>query len=307
MNATKKPLLSSKLRAQLEIQSMVIPGILFLVVFAYVPMYGMTMAFREYNMFSGLDGAAWVGFKYFSEFFSDPNFFNVMRNTLGLNILGLLISFPAPIILALLICELRNKVFKKTVQTASYLPHFLSWVIFGGIAMEMLSPTGIISNTLQSLGLTQEPINFMAKGEAFYGIYITLNTIKGIGFSSILFIAAITGVDQEMYEAATIDGANRFQKMIHLTIPAIMGTIVIMLIFQISAILNTGFEQFLVLQNGLNLKWSETIDTYVYKVGMQQSRFSYAAAVGVFKSIVSVILLVGSNYVSKKITDKGLF
>lgn len=294
-------------KSQIELQSMVLPGVLFLLVFSYAPMYGMTMAFKDYNIFGGIQDAPWVGFKYFIEFFTDPNFWDVMRNTLCLNVLGLVFSFPVPILLAILICELKGKRFKKLVQTSSYLPHFLSWVIFGGIAVEMLSPSGILSHTVQLLGLSAEPVNYMAKGEYFYAIYIVISTVKSMGFSSILYIAAISGVDQEMLEAATIDGANRVQKIVKLILPSIMGTIVIMLIFSISSILNTGVEQLLVLQNGLNQQWSETIDTYVYKVGLQQSRYSYAAAVGVFKSVVSVILLVGANALSKKITEKGLF
>lgn len=296
----------SKLRAQLEIQSMVWPAVILLFIFSYLPMYGIQMAFQNYSIFNTGD-VEWVGFKYFIEFFNDIYFTRVMKNTLMLNILGLFISFPMPIVLAILICELKNKHFKKIVQTASYLPHFLSWVIFGGIAIEMLSSTGLISYMAQTLGLSDVGINFMAKSELFYGIYITLSTIKGMGFSSILFIAAITGIDQEMFEAATIDGANRFQKTIYLTIPSILGTIVIMLIFRISDILNTGFEQFFVLQNDLNVSTSETIDTYVYKIGLEQSRFAYAAAIGVFKSVISVILLVSANFISKKITSKGLF
>lgn len=294
-------------RNQLELQSMVLPGVIFLFVFSYLPMYGLTMAFREFNIFTGLKGQPWVGFTYFKEFFGDPNFLNVMRNTLGLNLLNLLFGFPAPILLAILITELRSPGFKKVAQTVSYLPHFLSWVIFGGIIIEMLSSNGVISFVGQALGILNEPVNFMAKGEYFYGIYVVVNIIKSVGFSSIIYIAAISGIDQEMFEAARIDGVTRFQKAVYLIIPSILGTMVVLLIFQISSILNTGIEQLLILQNGLNLPWSETIDTYVYKVGLQQSRFSYAAAVGAFKSVVSVLLLVLANFLSKKITDQGLF
>jgi putative aldouronate transport system permease protein len=303
----KKEHISFKTRTQIEMQSMVWPGLIFLFIFAYIPMYGITIAFREYNIFTGLKGSPWVGLKYFREFFSDPNFFNVMRNTLVLNIAGLIVGFPAPIILAILICELKNSRFKKIAQTISYLPHFLSWVIFGGIAIEMLSPNGIISHFLFVCGAQKEPVNFMAKSNLFPVVYVILTTLKDIGFSSILYIAAISGIDQEMFEAAEIDGASRAQQIWYLTLPAILGTIVIMLIFSLSAILNTGVEQFLVLQNGINLSWSETIDTYVYKVGLQQARYSYAGAVGFFKSVVSVIMLAMANKISNKLTGKGLF
>ena len=171
----------------------------------------------------------------------------------------------------------------------------------------MLLPTGVVSSVLCKIGILQEPVNFMAKGEYFYIIYTIVSIIKGVGFGSILYVAAITGIDQELYEAATVDGCGRFQKMWYITLPCITGTIVIMLIFQISSILNTGYEQIILLQNPLNLAFSETLDTYVYKIGIAQSRYSYAAAVGLLKSVLSVILLVGANKLSKKLVGRGLF
>lgn len=292
---------------QFQIQSMIWPGLILCFVFSYIPMYGIIIAFKEFNIFSTITGAEWAGLKYFREFLTDPALPNVVRNTLMLNGLALLFSFPAPIILALCINEIRNLKFKKTVQTISYLPHFLSWVIFGGIIMEMLMPNGVISSTLYQFGIISEPINFMAKGEYFYAIYTIVSIIKSVGFGSILYVAAIAGVDQEMYEAATVDGCSRFQKMFYITLPSITGTIVIMLIFQISSILNTGYEQIILLQNSLNLAFSETLDTYVYKVGIAQSRYSYAAAVGLLKSVMSVTLMVVANKTSKKLLDRGLF
>lgn len=281
-------------------------GIVFLAVFAYAPMYGISIAFFDYNILSGMKNAPFVGAKYFSQFFTDPNLYNILRNTFMLNILALIIGFPAPIILALMITELRSTAFKRISQTVSYLPHFLSWVIFGGLVLETVSTTGLINAILIKLGAAK-PINFIGVGEYFYGIFTIASIIKNVGFSSILFVAAISGVDTDMYEAAMIDGCTRFQRIWFITIPAIMGTIVIMLIFQISSVLNTGIEQLLVLQNALNLKYSQTLDTYTYKIGMEQMRFSYSTAVGLLKSLVSVVLLVGSNTLSRKLTDKGLF
>ena len=292
---------------QFQIQTMIWPGLILCFVFSYIPMYGIIIAFKDFNILSTVTGAEWVGLKYFREFLTDPALSNVVRNTLVLNGLALLFSFPAPIILALCINEIRNLKFKKTVQTISYLPHFLSWVIFGGIIMEMLMPNGVISVALYRLGIIPEPINFMAKGEYFYAIYTIISIVKSVGFGSILYVAAIAGVDQEMYEAATVDGCGRFQKMFYITLPSITGTIVIMLIFQISSILNTGYEQIILLQNSLNLSFSETLDTYVYKVGIAQSRYSYAAAVGLLKSVMSVALMVIANKTSKKLLDRGLF
>ncbi len=294
-------------KEQLEIQSMMLPALILLFIFSFIPMYGIIIAFKEYgisSMSSGFLGGKFIGLKYFKEFFTDPLLKNTVVNTLIINLLGLIIAFPAPIILALFLNEIKNVRFKKVAQTISYLPHFLSWVIFGGIIMDMLSPGGIISSVSMALGSSD---NLMAQGKYFYFIYTTSALIKSVGFGSILYVAAITGIDQELYEAATVDGCNRFQKMLYITIPCIAGTIVIMLIFQITAILNTGYEQIILFQNPLNIKWAETIDTYVYKIGISQSRFSYSTAVGLIKSILSIILLLFANFTSKKLVDRGLF
>lgn len=292
---------------QFQMQSMIWPGLLLCLIFSYVPMYGIIIAFKDFNILSTVTGAPWVGLKYFKEFFNDPALWNVLRNTLVLNGLALLFSFPAPIILALFLNEIKNVRFKKAVQTITYLPHFLSWVIFGGIVIEMLMPSGVVSTVLYKLGIIPEPVNFMAKGQYFYAIYTVISVIKTVGFGSILYVAAIAGVDQELYEAAIVDGCGRFQKMWYITIPSITGTIVIMLIFQISSILNTGYEQIILLQNSLNLAFSETLDTYVYKIGIAQTRYSYAAAVGLLKSVLSVALMLTANHTSKKLLDRGLF
>lgn len=309
MNELKKKGNLSRLLGsdQFQLQSLVWPGLIFCFVFSYIPMYGIIIAFKNYTIGSTIGSAPWVGLRFFKEFLHDPSLANVLRNTLILNGMALLFSFPAPILLALFINEIKNLKFKKVVQTISYLPHFLSWVIFGGIVIEMLLPTGVVSSVLCAIGILEEPINFMAKGEYFYIIYTIISIIKGVGFGSILYVAAITGIDQELYEAATVDGCGRFQKMWYITLPCITGTIVIMLIFQISSILNTGYEQIILLQNPLNLAFSETLDTYVYKIGIAQSRYSYAAAVGLLKSVLSVILLVGANKLSKKLAGRGLF
>lgn len=287
---------------------MIWPGIIFLFIFAYIPMYGILIAFKEYNMFLGINASPWVGLKHFQEFFVDPNFLSVLRNTLAINGLGLLIGFPAPIIFALLLNEITSNKFKRVVQTISYLPHFVSWVVFGGLIITILSPSnGIINFILLSTGIISEPISFLTNPNNFWGILVTGEIVKGLGWGAIIYIAAISGVDQEMYEAAKIDGAGRIQKMWYITLPSILGTVVIMFIFAVSAILNTGFEQILVLQNPLNLTTSETIDTYVYKTGLRQMRYSYSTAVGLAKSIVAIVLLFTANYLSKKITDRGLF
>jgi putative aldouronate transport system permease protein len=298
----------SRWKSQFALQSMVWPGLLLLLVFSYIPMYGILIAFKDYDLFLGIVDSPWAGMVHFREFITDANFMNVLRNTLAINVLVLIFGFPAPILFALFLNELTGMRFKRFVQTVSYLPHFVSWVVFGGLIMTVLSPSnGILNLLLQKLHLIQEPINFMGKLELFWFIMVGAEMLKGIGWGAIIYIAAIAGVDQELYEAAKIDGAGRFQRMWYITVPSIMGTIVIMLIFAVSSILNTGLEQILVMQNPLNLEVSETIDTYVYKVGLQQMRYSYSTAVGLAKSVVALILLFGANYLSRKISENSLF
>ena len=300
---------NDKLKHQLEIQSMVLPGVIFLILFAYLPMIGVVTAFIDYNPVKGYLGSEFVGLKYFKELFSDWAFPMILKNTLGINLIGLAISFPTTIIFALMLNEIQNPLFKKTVQTVSYLPHFVSWVIFGGIIIQLLSPgtDGVINKLLLSIGLIKEPINFLGEEKLFWPILIAASLIKGIGWSAIIYIAAIAGINTELYEAATIDGAGRLQKTWYITLPGIAGTIIVMLIFEISGILNSGMDALLVLQNDLNYYASETIDFYVYHVGIGNFRYSYATAIGLLKSIVGLILLLTANFASKKLTDRGLF
>lgn len=296
-----------KIREQLVLQSMIWPALLVLIVFAYVPMYGVIIAFKDFSITKGIGASPWVGLKHFKAFMADPNLWNVMRNTLVLNVLGTLICFPAPILLSVLINEMRAGKFKKAAQTVSYLPNFLSWVIFAGLILEMLRPGGIFSDVCMKLGISHKPINFMAHGSWFYMIFVLSSLVKGLGYGSIIYVAALTGVDEEIYEAARMDGCTRLQKIWYIALPSIRGTIAVMLILQIASILNTGIEQVFMFQNGINLQFSETLDTYVYKVGIAQGRMSYSAAVGLLKSVISVLLLVIANTTSKKITDRGLF
>lgn len=300
---------NEKLKHQMEIQSMVLPGVIFLIIFAYLPMIGVVTAFIDYDPVKGYLGSEFVGLKYFEELFSDWAFPMILKNTLGINLIGLAISFPTTIIFALMLNEIRSPLFKKTVQTVSYLPHFVSWVIFGGIIIQLLSPgtDGVINNFLMKIGLIDQPINFLGEEKLFWPILICASLIKGLGWSAIVYIAAIAGINPEHYEAATIDGAGRLQRMWYITLPGIAGTIIIMLIFEISGILNSGMDALLVLQNDLNYYASETIDFYVYHVGIGNFRYSYATAIGLLKSIVGLILLLTANFASKKLTDRGLF
>lgn len=305
---TKKKKRSVSWKNQLEIQSMVLPGIIFLFVFAYIPMLFSVIAFQDYNIVGGIMESQWVGLKHFKNLFTDTSFLNVMKNTFGINLLGLAIGFPMPILLALLLNELTNDKFKKVVQTATYIPYFFSWAVYGGIVLNFLSPSvGILNAILLKTGLIQEANNFIGNPDYFWMITALSGLLKGMGYSSIIYIAAIAGVDTSLYEAARVDGANRFKVIWYITLPCISGTIVIMFIFAIAGILNTGIEQIMILQNVMNLSASETLDTYVYKIGLEQMNFSYATAVGLFKSVVAVTLLGIANYTSRRLTDKGLF
>lgn len=309
MKRTKDKQINGKLKHQLEIQSMVLPGVIFLIIFAYIPMIGVVTAFIDYDPVKGYFASEFVGLKYFEELFSDWAFPMILKNTLGINLISLAVSFPTTIIFALMLNEIWNPLFKRTVQTVSYLPHFVSWVIFGGIIIQLLSPgtDGVINNLLLQLGIIDAPINFLGEEKLFWPILIFASLIKGLGWSAIVYIAAIAGINPEHYEAATIDGAGRLQRIWYITLPGIAGTIIIMLIFEISGILNSGMDALLVLQNDMNYFASETIDMYVYHVGIGNSRYSYATAIGLLKSIVGLILLLTANFASKKLTDRGLF
>jgi len=303
----KKPKRIKIDKKQLEAQSMVWPGLIFLLIFSYIPMYGLIIAFKDFNLIDGYFGSPWVGLEFFKEFLSYPRFLQVLRNSLAINIMQLFFSFPVPIVFALLLNEIKNIGFKRVVQTVSYLPHFVSWVIFGGLVTVILDPRGIINFILTSLKVIDVPVLFLGKPEYFWTIVVFAGVAKGFGWGSIIYLAAISGVDQSLYDAATVDGAGRFMKMWHVTLPSIKGTIVILLIFNISGIVKTGFDQVWMLHNVLNQSTSETIEVYVYKMGLVNMRYSFATAVGLSQSVVSIILLMLSNAFSRKISGESLY
>jgi putative aldouronate transport system permease protein len=296
---------------QLDLQSMILPGVIAMIIFNFLPLYGLTIAFKNYRVTMGVEGfwtAPWVGLEHFKDFFTSQYFGRVVGNTLGINVLGLAIRFPLTIIFALFLNEVYNRGFQRFVQTISYLPHFISWVIFGGIIMNLLSiEGGVVNNFLMWLGVTREPIFFMGEPKFFWFLAVFTGMLKEIGWNAILYLAAMAGIDPQLYEAAIVDGAGRFKRMWYITLPSIAGTVVILLIFAISGIFNSSFDQIWVLQNSLNVSRSEVIVTYVYKVGLTQMRFSYATAVGLLQSVLAVLMLVGANFISKRITDRGLF
>ena len=297
-----------RLWRQWGLQLMVIPGILWMLIFNYLPMGGIMMAFKNFRLsYKSIFQGAWLGFDNFSEFFRDDYFTVTMVNTLGISVLRLLIGFPLPILFALLLNELRNMRFKKIVQTVSYLPHFLSWVVLGGIMITWLSKSGVINDVLVGLHVLKEPVSFLGKPSYFWGLALISDTWKELGWSAIIYLAAIASVDQEMYEAATVDGASRFKKMWYITLPAIKGTVMILFILAVSGVLNSNFDQMLILKNALNAERATVLDIYVYEMGMGKGRFGYATAIGLFKSVIGTILLLSANAFSRRVQGRSLF
>lgn len=288
---------------QLDLQLMVLPAMILILIFSYLPMYGVLMAFQDYDIFKGFLHSPWVGLKHFQTFFEAPEFWTVMRNTFVISVLRLLIGFPAPILLALILNEVIHLRFKRIIQTVSYLPHFLSWVIVSGFVASMLATdNGSLNMLLQKLHLIVEPVNFLSIPGYFWAILIGTGVWKEIGFSAIVYLAAIAGINPEIYEAASMDGANRLKKMWYITLPGISGVITIFMILAVGDILSAGFEDILLLaKNPVLQDVSDVIDTYVYRVGIRNSLFSYAAAVGLFKSGISVILLTAANRMARKL------
>lgn len=278
-----------------------------MILFHYIPMYGIILAFKQYIGIGDIAKAPWAGWEHFRAIFEDELLLQVIKNTLGISLLKLIIGFPIPIIFALFLNELRSLKFNRIVQTISYLPHFLSWVILGGILTAWLSDVGIVNDVLMGLGFIKEPIFYLAEPGYFWTIVISSDIWKEFGWSAIIYIAAIASISPELYEAATIDGAGRFQRMWYVTLPCIKGTISILFILAISGILNSNFDQILVLKNQLNESASSVIDIYVYEVGIKSGRFSYSTAVGLVKSIIAFILLLLANSVTKRMNQSSLF
>ncbi len=299
-------------KRQQTLQLMVLPWIIFIVIFSYVPMYGLLMAFQDYRLADIPGFSAWVGLKHFNMLFQNTEFIHVIENTLGISLLKLLICFPAPIILALLLNEVKSMAFKRTVQTVSYLPHFVSWVVVAGLTLDILNPSGgILNQILLQLHIISKPILFIGEPKYFWNIVISTDLWKEIGWNAIIYIAAIASIDPELYQAAEVDGAGRFSKMWHITLPSIRPTIIILLILAISNLLNAGFEQILLLTNNMTntmvRSTADVIDTYVYRVGIQQMRYSYATAAGLFRSVVSIVLLTLANLTARKTTEESLW
>ena len=283
-----------------------LPGISFFIVFKYFPMYGVVIAFENYSPFKGIMRSEWVGFEHFNRFFANPNFLQLLRNTMAINFMKLFLFFPLPILLAILLNELRSDKYKRLIQTVIYLPHFLSWVLICGLTYLLFATgDGFVNKMLAELGAGKWVILTNPK---LFWIMITSQTIwKEAGWGTIIFLAAIAGVNTQLYEAATIDGAGRLRRMWHITLPAIRTVIVILLILRIGEIMDVGFEQVFLMYNGAVSEVADVFDTYVYRVGVQQGQFSFTAAVGLFKSIVGLALVLFSNWLAKRFGEEGVY
>lgn len=289
-----------------DLYCMLAPMLLLLFFFAYKPLTSMVIAFKDYSPFKGVWESEWVGFEYFIEFFSGKFAWRTIRNTLVISGSMLLFSFPAPIILALLLNELRSNKFRKLVQTVSYIPHFISMVVVCSMVTNFLSPTsGVVNSILRFFGA--EPVYFLSKPELFVPIYVLVNIWMTIGYGSIVYIAALTGISEDLYEAARVDGAGKWQQMLHVTLPGLVPTIMVMLLVQLGNILNVGYEMIILLYSPGIYETADIINTYVYRAGIQEGRYDYATAIGLLNSFVSFILVIGANKLSKKLTETGLW
>ncbi len=305
-NIHKKKLITKKSFKEFDLYLMLLPMVLFYLIFAYKPMINLTMAFKDYSPWLGIWDSEWVGFEHFIEFFESPFANRTIRNTLIISISSLLFTFPAPIILALLLNEIFNKKFKKIVQSVTYIPHFISTVVVCGMITNFLSPSsGIVNTIIEFFG--GESIYFLAETKYFVPIYIFMNIWRNTGYSSVVYIAALTSISEELYEAARVDGASRWKQFVHVTLPGLVPTIVVMLLVQLGKILNIGYEAIILLYNPGIYEVSDVINTYVYRIGLLEGRYDYATAVGLFNSVVALILVLAANKLSNKLTETGLW
>ncbi|KRE48889.1 ABC transporter permease [Paenibacillus sp. Soil724D2] len=309
MSVANKAVLQTPLlrhvRKEWKLYSFLLIPVIYFIIFKYIPMLGNVIAFRKYRGGTNLFGTEWVGLSYFTMFMKDPSFWRAFRNDLYLSVLYLVIRFPLTLIFALLLNELRRIRIKKFVQTVSYLPHFISMVIVAGMTKELLSMSGPFNTLLANLGL--EKIAFISLPQWFPTIYVTSGIWQGLGWGTILYLAAMTGINTDLYESAKVDGANRLRLAWHITIPGILPTIMTLLILDIGGILGANFEKILLLYNPLTYESADVISTYVYRMGITGGNFSYATAVGLFEGVIGLILVTSANYISKKTTNSGLW
>ena len=282
-----------------------LPVLAFYILFHFLPMFGISMAFVRFNPTKGFFGSEWVGFKWFQQFFNSYYFLRLLRNTLLISLKDILIGFPAPIILALLLNELGNRKFKKTIQTISYMPYFISVVVMSKLIIDFFSSTGAVTQFFTLFGM--EPRNMLGDNRYFQGIFVGTNLWQYCGFNSIIYLAAISGVDPEQYDAALVDGANRWRQTLHVTLPGISTTIIILLIMRLGSLFSIGFEKIILLYSPAVYESADTIASFVYRSGIKEANYSYSTAVNLFNSVMNFILLLSFNYMAKKLTEKRLF
>ncbi len=290
-------------KKQLALQSMVLPGLIFMAIFCYWPIYGLTVAFQHYTVVDTIDTAPWIGLENFLIAFKDRFFWDSVKNTLAISSLKLLICFPLPIAIAILITEMKDGGYKKLVQTVSYLPHFLSWIVLGGMIINWLSTTGMVSQVLMFFGFIKEPTNYLVQADKYWFIAVLSEAWKETGWNTIIYIAVITSIDTSYYEAARIDGASKLKQIIHITLPLMKQIVTLNLILTIGGLLNSNLDQTMVLLNPLNRPRAEVINSYVFNIGITQGSFSYATAVGLSISVVSLILVLITNAITRKLND----
>ncbi|MFD2115507.1 ABC transporter permease [Paenibacillus yanchengensis] len=303
-------------KRQLPFHVFVWLGIAFLLIFSYTPMFGVIMAFKDYKITSGIVGiftSPWIGLKHFEQLINDYNFPNLVRNTLAISVLKMVFSFPVPIVFALMLNEVRHSFVKRFVQTVSYMPHFISWVVVMGMSFAFFSTeTGLINDFLLSTGIINKPIGVLTNPDSFWGLAVGTAIWKETGWWTIIFLAAIAGIDPGLYEAAEIDGAGRLKRIWHITLPGMKSSIIVILILSIGSMLGGGlvgsnFEQSMLLGNALNHDKSQIIQTYAFQIGLSQGRFAFAAAIDLIQSLIAVLLVTSSNYISRKVSGEGLY
>jgi putative aldouronate transport system permease protein len=293
-------------RNNIQMYILLVPGLIFLLIFKYTPMYGILIAFQEFNIFEGISGSPWVGLQQFQKLIHSEEFLQVFMNTLVISLYKIVLLFPIPIIVALLLNEVRRMFFKRTVQTIIYLPHFLSWVIISGLFINILSPSsGIVNQLIQWFGA--EPISFLLDNNFFRSVVVFTAGWKEVGWNAIIFIAAIAGIEQEQYEAAAIDGAGRIKQMLHITLPGILPTIVLMFILRIGSLLDAGTEQILTMYNPVVYQTGDVIGTFVYRIGLGKMDYSFSTAAGLFNSVVGFLLIVIGNMLSRKLLNRSIW
>lgn len=297
--------MKTKLKKSRQLYLFVLPAFLIILIFSYGPMYGVIIAFKDYMPSLGIFESPWVGFKHFQRFFDSYYFWDLMKNTLGISLYSLIVGFPLPIILALALNEIKDGPFKKIIQTVTYAPNFIAVVVMVGMVIAFLSPsTGIINHFLDFIGVGR--INFMTEPRWFKTIYVLSGVWQGTGWGSVIYLAALSGVDTQLHEAATIDGASRLQRVWYINIPTIMPTMVILLIMSFGSLMSVGFEKIILMQNPLNMESSNVIATFVYQQGLLDAQYSFAAAVGLFNSLINSILLILVNGIAKRLSDSSL-